>query len=158
MMRRKRFLPNGQSLVEFALVLPMIFAFVFAIIEAGITFSIYVGLVNSTREAARAGAMYQYVHPPDVDETPAIETIDAQRAAIMDKALLSTLNPMIDADSITPSSERYTYTPPKPAHNYRYGDRVEVSVAYNHKLFFGMLGRHVTLRVSSEMRLEPGGR
>ena len=53
----------------------------------------------------------------------------------------------------------YSYDPATPSsNNYRYGDRVIVTLSYTHNFFINLLGESITLSASSEMRLEPGGR
>lgn len=160
-MNRCCWLPKrGQSLVEFALVAPLLFALMFILVELGIVFSIKIGLANSAREAARSGSVYQY---PTGTSTPATSDVDAGRSAAMDQAVMDSLNPIIRATSIsqvTPSSGvRYTYNPATPTlNNYRYGDNVVVTLSYSHPLFFNLLGPlSVTIQSQSEMRLEPGG-
>jgi Flp pilus assembly protein TadG len=46
---------EGQSIVEFALVLPVLLLLIFAIVEFGIIFNAYVTVVSSAREGARYG-------------------------------------------------------------------------------------------------------
>ena len=152
----------GQALVEFALIVPLLFALLFILIELGTVFSIYIGLTNGAREAARVGSIYQY-QQPNPPATPAYATVDGQRAAQMDQSIMATLNPMIKvttADGL--GSTRYTYEPATPSSsNYRYGDKVIVTLSYQHQWFFGLFlfnSASVTLQASSEMRLEPGGR
>jgi TadE-like protein len=53
--RRKR--SRGQSLVEFALVLPILVILLFGTIQVGVTYGGYNGLINSVREAARYGSV-----------------------------------------------------------------------------------------------------
>jgi Flp pilus assembly protein TadG len=155
LMRKQR---PGQSIVEFALVVPMIFVLLFGVIELGTIFSIYVGLTNTAREAARTGAAFQFQHSDDLVTSPPIATVDAARAAAMDAAILTTLSPLIDASRLNASAARYRYDPQTlPYNNYRYGDRVIVSLSYQHEFFFNLLGRSMTLRAESSMRLEPGG-
>ncbi len=48
---------SGQSLAEFALVLPILAILLFGTIQLGITFGAYNGLINSVREAARYGSV-----------------------------------------------------------------------------------------------------
>jgi hypothetical protein len=156
---RYRHMTRGQSLVEFALIAPLLFAMMFILVELGIIFSIYVGLTNSAREGARAGVAYQYVQTSPAS-TPATNTVDADRAVLMDVAIANTLNPIIRVDGIDDLgtvAQRYTY--PEPAqNNYRYGDIVRVTLTYSHSLFFGLLGpSNISLTAQSEMRLEPGG-
>ena len=57
--RRNRSRPRGQALTEFALVAPIFFLIVFAIIELGILFGGQNGLVASARELARYAAPYR---------------------------------------------------------------------------------------------------
>ena len=51
---------TGQSLVEFALVLPPMLLIILGIIQFGFIFNTYVTMTNATREAARIGTIYQY--------------------------------------------------------------------------------------------------
>ena len=73
---------------------------------------------------------------------------------------MATLNPMIDVSTAGGlGGSRYTYEPATPSsNNYRYGDKVIVTLSYTHQYFFNIIGSSVTLSASSEMRLEPGGR
>ncbi len=48
---------KGQSLVEFALVLPIFLLLVFAIIDFGVGFHAWLTVTNSAREGARLGAV-----------------------------------------------------------------------------------------------------
>jgi Flp pilus assembly protein TadG len=149
---------QGQSLVEFAIIMPLLLALLLAIIEIALVLHIYVGLTNTVREVARAGAMYQYDPDSAPSATPSLASLDAERTTAMEQELAATLNPLIDTASLNPVAERYSYTPAVPANNYRYSDRLAVTLEYQHALAFGVLGRTITLRASSEMRLEPGGR
>ena len=47
----------GQSLVEFALVLPILVLLLFGTIQVGVTYGGFNGLINSVREAARYGSV-----------------------------------------------------------------------------------------------------
>jgi Flp pilus assembly protein TadG len=55
----RRFLKKqrGQSLVEFALVLPIIILIIFGILEFGRIFSSYIVITHAAREGARIGAV-----------------------------------------------------------------------------------------------------
>ena len=48
---------NGQGLVEFALILPVLAILLFGIVQAGITFGAYNGLINAVRDSARYGSV-----------------------------------------------------------------------------------------------------
>jgi hypothetical protein len=149
---------EGQSIVEFALVVPLLLALLLVIIELGLLLSVSVGLTNTAREVAHAGAMYKYTPPVPSTGTPSVATLDAERTAAMEQALAATLNPLIDAARLNALADRYSYSPAVPVTNYRYGDRLAVNLEYQHDLFFGVLGRTMMLRASSAVRLEPGGR
>ena len=166
---------SGQSLLEFAIVIPVLFMMLTAVIEFGIVFNIYNGLTNAAREAARAGSMYQYdpsgaqqspcaSHPAT---TPDVTLVDCERGLAMDQVIMSKLNPLIKVHVTSvgqlnpPSGVRYTYTPSTSSGNngYRYGDKVTVTLSYTHQLFFNLLGfPSLTMQATSEMRIEPGGR
>jgi len=51
---------RGQALVEFALLIPIFFILLFAIVDFGMGFHSWITVTNSAREGARLGA----VHPP----------------------------------------------------------------------------------------------
>ncbi len=48
---------KGQSLVEFALVAPIFFLMLFAIVDFGMAFHAWITVTNSAREGARIGAV-----------------------------------------------------------------------------------------------------
>ncbi len=51
---------EGQNLVEFALLLPLLLYILMGIIQFGLIFAVYVTINNSVREAARWGSIYVY--------------------------------------------------------------------------------------------------
>jgi Flp pilus assembly protein TadG len=62
----KRFLhrvrnENGQAMVEFALVLPILMALLLGIIQFGIVFNNYITLTDATRAGARKAAVSRFV-------------------------------------------------------------------------------------------------
>ena len=77
----------------------------------------------------------------------------------MDQALASTLSPLVNGTTAAAVNPVYTYAPATPSsNNYRYGDKLIVTLSYNHPMFFNLIGQNITLTAHSEMRLEPGGR
>lgn len=56
-MRRQKALPKGQSLVEAAIVIPVILLLVFGIIDFGLLFNNYILITNASREGARLAAL-----------------------------------------------------------------------------------------------------
>ena len=69
---------RGQSLTEFALVLPLLCLLLFSIIQFGIAFNHYISLTDAVRAGARKGAVARHLSDP-----PAA-TISAVRAAATD--------------------------------------------------------------------------
>ena len=51
---------DGQNLVEFALLLPVLLYILMGIIQFGLIFAVYVTINNSVREGARWGSIYVY--------------------------------------------------------------------------------------------------
>ena len=147
---------RAQSMVEFALILPLLIAFVFGIVELGILFSVYVGMTNSAREAARAGSVYQYGGTPFTENSTAnIQTVDNVRLTYLSQVITNTINPLVDPTTALTST--VTYTPTTPITPYRAGDTISVQLEHDHPLFFGLFGRQkITIRAISAMRIEPG--
>ena len=64
---------EGQNLVEFALLLPVLLYILMGIIQFGLIFAVYVTINNSVREAARWGSIYIY------DNTTGVTNNDVAR-------------------------------------------------------------------------------
>jgi Flp pilus assembly protein TadG len=147
---------RAQSMVEFALILPLLVAVLFGIIELGVLLNIYIGVTNSAREAARAGAIYQ-VNTALVTASDATAA-DSQRLLYISQVITDTLNPTIDP--VTGLTVNVSYSPASPLSTnlYRSGDTVSVQLSHVHQLFFGVLGRNtITIQATSAMRIEQGG-
>lgn len=56
---RRRLGDDGAAAVEFALVLPILVLFLFAIVQFGLLFSVYNTMVHAAREGARGMALQQ---------------------------------------------------------------------------------------------------
>lgn len=149
---------DGQSLVEFALIAPLLVIVLFGIVELGILLNVYIGMTNSAREAARAGAIYQYTgSAPLSDNATAAGVIDASRQLYVSGVITETLNPIVGSTTVTVTTS-YTPTAALATNPYRAGDIVAVQLVHDHELFFGILGpKKITIRASSAMRIEPGG-
>jgi hypothetical protein len=152
---------GGQSLVEFALILPLLLAFIFGIIELGILFSAYVSMTNSAREAARAGSVYQYTEAvPETGDPTIRATIDNKRKLYVSQIITDTINPMIDPVTDLTVTVGYTDTASLVLveNIYRAGDTIYVRLDYKHHLFFGLIGpQEINIKAISSMRIEPGG-
>jgi len=96
---RRRSRAEGQSLVEFALVLTPLLLILLGIIQFGFIFNSYVTLTNAARESAREGTVYVY------DRTLTKSQNDAYRNEQMRTTLLASLNLLSKtAPQITTSS------------------------------------------------------
>ncbi len=56
-MKRRGDTERGQSLAEFALVVPIFLVLIFSIVDFGMGFHAYIAVTNSAREGARIGAV-----------------------------------------------------------------------------------------------------
>jgi hypothetical protein len=81
---------SGQSMAEFALVAPIFFLLVFAVIQLGMVFSAQDGLVDGVRSAARRAATYRINEASfDIQVWPAICTAikDEINARLRDRVI-----------------------------------------------------------------------
>jgi Flp pilus assembly protein TadG len=69
---------RGQSMTEFALVLPLLVMLLFGIIQFGITFNNYISLTDAVRAGARKATVSRH------KDDPVGETVAAVRAAATD--------------------------------------------------------------------------
>lgn len=122
---------KGQSMVEFALILPVLLLIVIGIIEFGFMFSDYLSLTNASRETVRFVSL-------GGSNTQAIER--AKEVAVN----LDPLKMNISFDPVSEARER--------------GDTVKVKITYEYEFitpFIGtILGDSITLEADAVMRVE----
>jgi Flp pilus assembly protein TadG len=134
---RKR--EDGQSLVEFAMVVPIFLLVLFAIVDFGMAFHAWITITNSAREGARAGA----VHAP-------VATIEQRVRNAADS---------LDQDNLTVTVTNADDQGGQP------GESVVVDVSYDYSLMTplanllnlvsgGSIPETLTLDSLSDMRLE----
>ncbi|MGC9523163.1 MAG: TadE/TadG family type IV pilus assembly protein [Anaerolineae bacterium] len=138
---------RGQTLVEFALLLPLLLLLLFGIIDFGIAVFRYNTVANVGREVARRGVVR-----PDCDELDDFVYADKDAGAYSDEIRRWTTAMVTDTDTFTIT---YAFTP---------GDilssTVHVTVTYNHELLTGPIiqavggDREITMRTMSSMRTE----
>ena len=124
---------KGQSLVELALVLPLITLILCGILELGIIFHSYLVLTNAAREGARAGA----VGKSDTEIT----------ARILESAPLPLVDTNLSVTRIEPYQEARTPGLPLTV-------EVTYDVALATPLFSSILPDPFTLTAQATMRLE----
>jgi Flp pilus assembly protein TadG len=64
---------RGQSMTEFALVLPLLVMLLFGIIQFGITFNNYISLTDAVRAGARKGAVARHLDDPEGSTVAAVQ-------------------------------------------------------------------------------------
>lgn len=111
---------RGQSLVEFAVILPLLLMIVLATVDLGMGFRTYIALTN----AAREGARWISIYPNDQDGAEARVAQEADRVGLEDGLL---------ADG----NYEVRFEPDQS--DYDAGDKVTVNVDYNYELLFGSL-------------------
>jgi len=160
---------RGQSLVETALVLPVLAFLTFGLLDFGRAYYFQVAITNAAREGARTAILNIYTGPA----TPTCSTLDNYITCPVqaDIAIVNAVNAELQNTGITPNS--ITICPPHdatvpttgcPTTANRVGNwtaattnyYVTVNVTYNFTLFTPLLqnlvGNPVTMSVSVQMR------
>ncbi|MDH3674852.1 MAG: pilus assembly protein [Anaerolineae bacterium] len=150
---------QGQSLVEFALVLTfIILPFTLVLIETSVLLYKYVTITNAAREGVRAGSIYLFVGDPgDSYAVP-----DAGRSTAVSTAVRTTVAPLVmpppDCDGTgNPTTCVINYAVPSApfTDTLRATDVMTVTVVHTHTLLFGALGGNIDLSAQASMRIEP---
>jgi len=153
---------QGQSLAEFALLLPVLALILFGIIQFGFLYGGQTGLVNAARETARYAAVLQAATP--------ITTATYQGQAfgeLQAKTLPRSVPGYIPSNLVTtgPGRTAVCYVTRLNADNTTYSVFVRVQVSYRHPLLIPLVGNIVDgidgtsdgtfrLGASEEMRVE----
>ncbi len=122
---------RGQSLVETAIVLPLVLLLLMGIIDFGFLFNNYIILSNASREAARKGSL-------GATDAEIVQLIQGNAQSLDPTRLAIEIYP--------PQSQRF------------HGSEIRVTLQYENKLitpFIGsLLGDDITLRGQMIMRVE----
>ena len=105
---------DGQGLVEFALILPLLLLLVLGTVDLGMGFKTYIALTN----AAREGARYISIHSTDLSGAKARITFEAASVGLVEG----------DLDQGGYKST-FSFS----------GDKVTLEVAYHYQLLFGII-------------------
>lgn len=120
---------KGQSLVEFALLIPLLIIILMAIIEFGFMFNAYITISNASREGARLGSL------------------GGSDAAVIERVADTT-------DHLNQGDMTVTVTPALRSR----GDMITVEVNYDYQLITpiiaAVLNPIVDLEVTTKMRVE----
>lgn len=121
---------KGQSLVEFAIILPLILLIVMGIAQFGLLFNSYLTIQNATREGARTGVVGG--------------TNNEIRQSILNTS------PYLKEENLTIHIN--------PKDNRRSGETLTVQIIYNYPLTVpiinNILGKTVQLNAQTSMRIE----
>jgi Flp pilus assembly protein TadG len=160
---------RGQSLVEMAMVLPLLTFLTFGLLDFGRAYYFQVSVTNAAREGARSGILNIYTGP----DTPNCSTANnyASCPVQTDSAIVTAVNKELMYSGIAPKS--VTICPPHDSSMSTAGcpntnDRVDlwlggttnyyvtVNVKYDFKLYTPLmqqlLGNPITMSVSVQMR------
>lgn len=120
---------KGQSIVEFALVIPLLLIFVMAIIEFGFMFNAYLTISSASREAARLGSLGESDIAIELRVDTVADNLDLSRIGV----------------SVTPGTRGR-------------GDMVTVVVNYDYELVTPVISKilspFVNLQAETVMRVE----
>ena len=154
--RAGRHAQRGQALPEFALLAPLLFLMLFAVIQLGFTLSGQIGLTNAAREAARYAATV-----PNTTTNAVFTELTTRQ---MPKAIPGFRN---DPAAYAGSSVAYCAAPnPNNTASFpSYSIRVRVNAVYRHPMLIPFVGQLIdafdgaddnalTARVTEEMRVE----
>jgi Flp pilus assembly protein TadG len=146
---RRRSRAEGQSLVEFSLVLAPLFLILLGIIQFGFIFNSYITLANATREGAREGSVYVYQQSQGKSANDAARNTDILATIQNSMNMLSTTAPHFTTSGTwTQSGDVYTngdltvtYAVPDTvtASDPRTGETVTVRVRYHQDLLIPLI-------------------
>jgi Flp pilus assembly protein TadG len=150
---------QGQSLAEFALVAPIFFLLVFAVIQVGLIFSAQDGLVDGVRTAARRAATYR-VNEASFDGTVWPSICQAIKDEVSNRLRVRVIG--YQASSLT---RTVTYQWVQDHQSGDYFLVANVQALYANPLFIplvsafidrtdGVVDNKLTLRATEEMRIE----
>jgi Flp pilus assembly protein TadG len=131
---------NGQTMVEFALVLPILLALVFGIVQFAIAFNNYLTLTDAVRAGSREGAVSRAL------PNPTQVAIDRVRSAA---------STSLDASVGGPLNVTVTFTKVGGGTGIEQGGDVTVRATYPYDIdIFGIPVHHGTLTSETTERVE----
>jgi Flp pilus assembly protein TadG len=151
---------RGQALAEFALIAPLLFLLLFAVIQIGLAMASQNGLVNGVRDAARRAATYRVN-----DESIADATTLAAICGTVETQLASDLSSSIPGFSSTLFARTITYEWLQNPDTSQYFVIVHVDASYKNPLYVplvsffldradGTSDGYLRLDASEQMRVE----
>jgi Flp pilus assembly protein TadG len=129
--------PRGQALVEFALVAPIFFLLVFAVIQLGIMFGGQNGLVASTRELARYAAPFRVKTATDATQVCADTRLTRQLTTFLRGWIPGYVASDVGARTVTYS---WLANPISSGGVQTYSVEMQVHVSYHFPLYVPLVG------------------
>lgn len=143
--RRARRRARGQSLVEFALVLPIFLLILSGIMDFGFLLYSRMTVINAAREGARVGITYS--ETPTQIPAHVTSQVTGAGGGLLNAGMVTVT--CVPAPGSSPACGGGSFTNAKP------GDSVRVSVTYPHRAFFPLLfGQTINLTSTVQMTLE----
>jgi Flp pilus assembly protein TadG len=125
---------DGQSVTEFALVLPIMAFLLFAVIQFGIVFNNWVQLTDATRAGARKGAVSRRLGP-------------GQAKAACEGAVFASATNLKQSNGLTANCSTLAGWQP--------GDELTVTATYPYSIsLFGVIRKSGTLSSTTKERVE----
>jgi Flp pilus assembly protein TadG len=122
---------EGASMVEFALVAPLLLVLLFGIIEFGLILYDQAAITNASREGARYAAMY-YINP-------STNTPQQHSCSDIQSYVTNYVNPILIGISPTSYTVSCPYVNQNDGSVVGYATQVQVSYNYNFLVFGGLL-------------------
>ena len=150
-------LERGQSLVEFALVIPLIVLFIAGFVEIGRAVFAFNTIANASRQAARVATVNQLTDVTECDETRPIEDPYEPHWSMRGCAIAAAATL-----GITTANISVAYAPPPDSEldcdpTLHVGCIASITVTYNYTIstpFVNLLIRNITMSQSSSMPIE----
>jgi Flp pilus assembly protein TadG len=150
---------RGQSLAEFALVAPIFFLLVFAVIQLGLIMAAQNGLVDGVRSAARRAATYR------INEQSFDPTVWSSICSTIDTELSTRLQTRVIAYSGSRLTRSITYEWQQNPESGEYFLVADITASYHNPLYVplvsafldrsdGTVDDQMTLTASEQMRVE----
>lgn len=123
---------QGNSLVEFALILPIFLVILLGMVDVGQGFNTYIGMLNATRE----GVIWLARNPADLAGMNARIADELERVGVPTETVLITRAPAKST--------------------YQSGDVVTITIEHSYQLMFGAITGlpTLTLRTAHTMRVQ----
>jgi Flp pilus assembly protein TadG len=133
---------RGQTLAEFAIVLPMFLLLIFGVVECGRLFNAYITVQHSAREAARYAV------------TGNDSVVPGNRVESIRQVALEHLSPLGGSPTVSVSSRADVGTPSFTA-NSAGGpcDQVQVEVSHEFEFIFNFIGIGPTVDIEASERM-----